>query len=70
VIRKAIKKRKLLPNDDAAKKVIYLAISDALKNGPCRFAIGNWHSIASCQNLNIALAITFEVADTQNYLQG
>ncbi len=31
VIRKAIKKRKLFPTDDAAKKVIYLAIRDASK---------------------------------------
>ena len=29
VIRKAIKKRKLFPSDDSAKKVIYLAIKDA-----------------------------------------
>jgi transposase-like protein len=31
VIRKAIKKRKLFPTDDAAKKVIYLAIQQASK---------------------------------------
>ena len=31
VIRKAIKKRQLFPTDDAAKKVIYLAIQDASK---------------------------------------
>ena len=31
VIRKAIKKRKLFPTDDAAKKVIYLAIQNASK---------------------------------------
>ena len=31
VIRKAIKKRKLFPADDSAKKVIYLAIKDANK---------------------------------------
>ncbi len=31
VIRKAIKKRKLFPTDDSAKKVIYLAIMDASK---------------------------------------
>ena len=31
VIRKAIKKRKLFPTDDAARKVIYLAIQDASK---------------------------------------
>ena len=31
VIRKAIKKRKLFPTDDAAKKVVYLAIQQALK---------------------------------------
>ena len=31
VIRKAIKKRKLFPSDDAAKKVIYLAIQNASK---------------------------------------
>jgi len=32
VIRKAIKKRKLLPTDDSAKKVIFLAIQEASKN--------------------------------------
>jgi putative transposase len=31
VIRKAIKKRKLFPTDDSAKKVVYLAIQDASK---------------------------------------
>ncbi len=31
VIRKAIKKRKLFPTDDATRKVIYLAIQDASK---------------------------------------
>ena len=31
VIRKAIKKRKLFPHDDSAKKVIYLAIEQASK---------------------------------------
>ena len=31
VIRKAIKKRKLIPTDDAAKKVIYLAVQAAFK---------------------------------------
>ena len=31
VIRKAIKKRRLFPTDDAAKKVIYLAIQQASK---------------------------------------
>jgi transposase-like protein len=31
VIRKAIKKRKLFPTYDAAKKVIYLAIQNASK---------------------------------------
>jgi len=30
-MRKALKKRKLLPNDDATRKVIYLAIQDASK---------------------------------------
>ena len=31
VIRKAIKKRKIFPSDDAAKKMVYLAIMDASK---------------------------------------
>ncbi|BFM21694.1 hypothetical protein R50076_27430 [Gilvimarinus japonicus] len=31
VIRKAIKKRKLFPTDDSAKKVVFLAITEALK---------------------------------------
>lgn len=40
VIRKAIKKRKLFPTDDAAKKVIYLAIQDASKKWT--MPIRNW----------------------------
>ncbi len=43
VVRKAIKKRKLFPTDDSAMKVVYLAVQQASKNGPCRFAIGNQH---------------------------
>ena len=42
VIRKAIKKRKLFPNDDAAKKVVYLAIQDASKKWS--MPIRNWKS--------------------------
>ncbi len=40
VIRKAIKKRKLFPTDDSAKKVIYLAIKDASKKWT--MPIRNW----------------------------
>jgi len=40
VIRKAIKKRKLFPTDDAAKKVIYLAIENASKKWT--MPIRNW----------------------------
>lgn len=40
VIRKAIKKRKLFPNDDAAKKVVYLAIQQASKKWT--MPIRNW----------------------------
>ena len=40
VIRKAIKKRKLFPTDDAAKKVVYLAIMDASKKWT--MPIRNW----------------------------
>ena len=42
VIRKAIKKRKLFPTDDSAKKVIYLAIQDASKKWT--MPIRNWKS--------------------------
>lgn len=42
VIRKAIKKRKLFPTDDSAKKVIYLAIQDASKKWT--MPIKNWKS--------------------------
>ena len=42
VIRKAIKKRKLFPNDDAAKKVTYLAIQQASKKWS--MPIRNWKS--------------------------
>ena len=40
VIRKAIKKRKLFPTDDAAKKVVYLAIENASKKWT--MPIRNW----------------------------
>ncbi len=40
VIRKVIKKRKLFPTDDAARKVIYLAIQDASKKWT--MPIHNW----------------------------
>lgn len=40
VIRKAIKKRKLFPTDDSARKVIYLAIQDASKKWT--MPIRNW----------------------------
>lgn len=40
VIRKAIKKRKLFPSDDAAKKMIYLAIQQASKKWT--MPIRNW----------------------------
>jgi len=40
VIRKVLKKRKLFPTDDAAKKVIYLAIRDASKKWT--MPIRNW----------------------------
>jgi putative transposase len=40
VIRKAIKKRKLFPTDDSAKKVVYLAIMDASKKWT--MPIRNW----------------------------
>jgi transposase-like protein len=42
VIRQAIKKRKLFPTDDAAKKVIYLAIRDAAKKWT--MPIRNWRA--------------------------
>ena len=42
VIRKAIKKRKLFPTDDAAVKVVYLAIQDASKKWT--MPIRNWKS--------------------------
>ncbi|KGK21942.1 transposase, partial [Vibrio navarrensis] len=40
VIRKAIKKRKLFPTDESARKVIYLAIRDASKKWT--MPIRNW----------------------------
>ena len=40
VIRKAIKKRKLLPTDESARKVIFLAIQDASKKWT--MPIRNW----------------------------
>ena len=40
VIRKVLKKRKLFPNDNSAKKVVYLAIQDASKKWT--MPIRNW----------------------------
>ena len=40
VIRKVIKKRKLFPSDDSAKKVVYLAIQEASKKWT--IPIRNW----------------------------
>ncbi len=45
VIRKAVKKRKLFPTDDAAKKSFIWRDRRHLKNGRCRLGIGNRHSI-------------------------
>lgn len=45
VIRKAIKKRKIFPNDDSARKMIYLAIKDASKKWT--MPIRNWHQAMS-----------------------
>jgi putative transposase len=42
VIRKAMKKRKLFPHDDAAKKVVYLATREASKKWT--MPIRNWRS--------------------------
>ncbi|WP_269621584.1 IS256 family transposase [Zhongshania sp. BJYM1] len=42
VIRKAIKKRKLFPTDDSARKVVYLAIIDASKKWT--MPIRNWRA--------------------------
>ena len=43
VIRKAIKKRKLFPTDDSAKKVVYLAIESAAKKWT--MPIRNWKTV-------------------------
>ena len=40
MIRKAIKKRKLFPSDDSARKVVYLAVMDASKKWT--MPIRNW----------------------------
>ena len=40
VIRKAVRKRKLFPSDDSARKVVYLAIVDASKKWT--MPIRNW----------------------------
>ena len=51
VIRKSINKRKLFPTDDAAKKMVYLAIQEASKNWPCQYEIGNLRLIVLWLNL-------------------
>jgi putative transposase len=45
VIQKAVKKRKLFPSDDSAKKVIYLAVRLASKEWA--MPIGNWRAAMS-----------------------
>ena len=45
VIRKAIKKRKLFPTDDSARKVVYLTICDA--SGKWTMPIHNWKAALS-----------------------
>ena len=40
VIRKAIKKRKIFPSDDSARKMVYLAITEASKKWS--MPIHNW----------------------------
>ena len=46
VIRKAIKKRKIFPSDDSAKKMIYLAVKEASKKWT--MPIQNWRQAMSC----------------------
>ena len=43
VIRKAIKKRKLFPSDDSARKVVYLAVQQASKKWT--MPIRNWKAV-------------------------
>jgi len=43
VIRKSIKKRKLFPRDNAAKKVVYLAIQQASKKWAMPLEFGEQH---------------------------
>jgi len=45
VIRKAIKKRKIFPSDDSARKMVYLAIKDASKKWS--MPIQNWRQAMS-----------------------
>jgi transposase-like protein len=45
VIRKAIKKRKIFPSDDAAKKMVYLAVTEASKKWT--MPIHNWRKAMS-----------------------
>lgn len=45
VIRKAIKKRKIFPSDDSAKKMVYLAVKDVSKKW--KMPIQNWRQAMS-----------------------
>ena len=38
-IRSANKRRKLFPNENSVMKVVYIALMQGSKNGPCRFKI-------------------------------
>ena len=49
VIRKATKRRKLVPNDDSAMKVVYLAIQSAVKKWT--MPIRNWKAALNRRGL-------------------
>ena len=70
VIRKAIKKRKLFPSDDSARKVVYLAVQQASKKWTmpirnCKAALNRFMSELDEQ----LTPYISQNAVTQNYLQ-
>ena len=70
VIRKAIKKRKLFPSDESARKVVYLAIMDASKKWTMPIRHWKMHESIYDRVRRPLERLCLTQAVTQNYLQG
>jgi putative transposase len=71
VIRRAIKKRKVFPSDDSARKMVYLTIMEASKKWT--MPVQNWRQAMSrfiIEFGNSLESTLTKIAVTQNLLQG